>query len=72
MLSSVPVTFDAASSHGQVAMVIYEWKDVKYLGKVTSETDDSLPVSDVRVDTPTALSRPFHISRKPTSARLMP
>lgn len=27
-------------------MVIYEWKDVKYLGTVTSETDDSLPVSD--------------------------
>lgn len=30
-------------------MVIYEWKDVNYLGTVTSETDDSLPVSDARV-----------------------
>ncbi|KAG9314039.1 protein PTM1 [Chiua virens] len=39
----INVTFDAGSSHGQVAMVIYEWKDVKYLGKVTSDTDDSLP-----------------------------
>ncbi|KAI9570240.1 lung seven transmembrane receptor-domain-containing protein, partial [Boletus coccyginus] len=39
----INVTFDAGSSHGQVAMVIYEWKDVKYLGAVTSETDDSLP-----------------------------
>ena len=37
-------------------MVIYEWKDVKYLGKVTSETDDSLPVSDARV----AASQPTH------------
>jgi hypothetical protein len=26
-------------------MVIYEWKDYQYLGKVTSETDDYLPVS---------------------------
>ncbi|KAF8846021.1 hypothetical protein BDN67DRAFT_1018676 [Paxillus ammoniavirescens] len=39
----INVTFDPSTSHGQVAMVIYEWKDVKYLGKVTSETDDSLP-----------------------------
>ncbi|KAH0838008.1 lung seven transmembrane receptor-domain-containing protein [Lanmaoa asiatica] len=39
----INVTFDAGSSHGQVAMVIYEWKDVKYIGRVTSETDDSLP-----------------------------
>ncbi|KAF8560018.1 protein PTM1 [Imleria badia] len=39
----INVTFDAGSSHGQVAMVIYEWKDVKYLGKVTSVSDDSLP-----------------------------
>ncbi|KAF8445576.1 protein PTM1 [Boletus edulis BED1] len=39
----INVTFDASSSHGQVAMVVYEWKDVKYLGKITSETDDSLP-----------------------------
>ena len=27
-------------------MVIYEWTDVQYLGKITtSETDDNLPVS---------------------------
>lgn len=26
-------------------MVIYEWKDVKYLGKVTSYIDDYFPVS---------------------------
>ncbi|KIJ66304.1 hypothetical protein HYDPIDRAFT_87001 [Hydnomerulius pinastri MD-312] len=39
----INVTFDAATSHGQVAMVIYEWQDVKYLGAVTSETDDTLP-----------------------------
>jgi hypothetical protein len=26
-------------------MVIYEWKDYQFLGKVTSETDDYLPVS---------------------------
>jgi hypothetical protein len=25
-------------------MVIYEWRDVMYLGKVTSNEDDSLPV----------------------------
>ena len=37
-------------------MVIYEWKDVKYLGSATSETDDSLPVSDTRV----APSQPTH------------
>jgi hypothetical protein len=26
-------------------MVIYEWKDVEYLGKIASEVDDTLPVS---------------------------
>ncbi|KAG1864765.1 lung seven transmembrane receptor-domain-containing protein [Suillus subalutaceus] len=39
----INVTFDESSSQGQVAMVIYEWKDVKYLGVTTSTTDDSLP-----------------------------
>lgn len=39
----INVTFDESSSQGQVAMVIYEWKDVKYLGVTTSMTDDSLP-----------------------------
>lgn len=37
------VTFDA-SSQGQLAMVIYEWKDMPYLGKVTTP-DGTLPVS---------------------------
>jgi hypothetical protein len=37
------VTFDS-TSQGQVAMVIYEWSDVEYLGKVTSTVGD-LPVS---------------------------
>lgn len=40
-----PVTFDS-SSQGQLAMVIYEWKDMPYLGKVTSQTDEFMPVSD--------------------------
>ncbi|KAG0707496.1 lung seven transmembrane receptor-domain-containing protein [Suillus ampliporus] len=39
----INVTFDESSSQGQVAMVIYEWKDVKYLGITTSAADDSLP-----------------------------
>ncbi|KAJ6621161.1 lung seven transmembrane receptor-domain-containing protein [Mycena sp. CBHHK59/15] len=38
----INVTFDAASE-GQLAMVVYEWSDVEYLGKVTSFTDDELP-----------------------------
>ncbi|OAX43046.1 hypothetical protein K503DRAFT_789806 [Rhizopogon vinicolor AM-OR11-026] len=39
----INVTFEESSSHGQVAMVMYEWKDVKYLGVTTSMSDDSLP-----------------------------
>ncbi|KAJ8597616.1 hypothetical protein M405DRAFT_876881 [Rhizopogon salebrosus TDB-379] len=39
----INVTFDESLSQGQLAMVIYEWKDVKYLGVITSESDDSLP-----------------------------
>jgi hypothetical protein len=39
------VSFDA-TSQGNVAMVIYEWADAPYLGKVTSMTDDSLPVRE--------------------------
>ena len=38
-----PVSFDS-TSQGHLAMVIYEWKDYQYLGKVTSKTED-LPVS---------------------------
>jgi hypothetical protein len=37
------VTF-SEESQGQLAMVIYEWTDYRYLGKVTSETEDYLPV----------------------------
>ncbi|KAJ7070846.1 lung seven transmembrane receptor-domain-containing protein [Mycena amicta] len=38
----INTTFDA-TSEGQLAMVIYEWGDVQYLGKVTSMTDEDLP-----------------------------
>jgi len=38
----INVSFDAVSE-GQLAMVIYEWTDAKYLGKITSISDDSLP-----------------------------
>lgn len=38
------VSFDS-TSQGHLAMVIYEWKDYQYLGKVTSKTDEYLPVS---------------------------
>ncbi|EPQ60397.1 protein PTM1 [Gloeophyllum trabeum ATCC 11539] len=38
----INVSFDS-TSQGQLAMVIYEWRDMEYLGKVTSMTDDSLP-----------------------------
>jgi hypothetical protein len=40
----INVSFDA-TSQGQVAMVIYEWSDAKYLGKVTEFSDEDLPVS---------------------------
>ena len=39
----INVTFDQGSQ-GQLAMVIYEWGDYKYLGKVTSEEEECLPV----------------------------
>lgn len=38
------VSFES-KSQGQLAMVIYEWGDYQYLGKVTSEVDEYLPVS---------------------------
>ncbi len=40
------VSFDS-TSQGHLAMVIYEWRDYQYLGKVTSETEEHLPVSVV-------------------------
>jgi hypothetical protein len=39
----VAVTYDT-NSLGQLAMLIYEWEDAQYLGKVTS-LDEDLPVS---------------------------
>lgn len=43
-----PVSFDS-TSQGDLAMVIYEWADVRYLGKVTTPVDDEidLPVSSI-------------------------
>ncbi|KAF8516142.1 lung seven transmembrane receptor-domain-containing protein [Hysterangium stoloniferum] len=38
----INVSFEA-HSEGQVAMVIYEWQDVPYLGKASSQTDESIP-----------------------------
>jgi len=63
------VTFDYRTSHGQVAMAIYEWRDVKYFGVVTSESDNSLPVSCFYCIINT-LHLPS-ISRKRTYARRM-
>lgn len=42
------VTFESGS-RGQVSMIIYEWGDVQYLGKVTS-LDEDLPVSLYNID----------------------
>ncbi|KAJ7246326.1 lung seven transmembrane receptor-domain-containing protein [Mycena haematopus] len=38
----INVTFEDASQ-GQLAMVVYEWSDVQYLGKITSFSNDELP-----------------------------
>ncbi|KAF8274128.1 protein PTM1 [Lactarius quietus] len=38
----INVSFET-NSQGQLAMVIYEWSDYQYLGKVTSEIDEYLP-----------------------------
>ena len=43
-LTRLIVSF-AASSQGQLAMVIYEWADAKYLGNATGSADENLPVS---------------------------
>ena len=47
-------------------MVIYEWKDYQYLGKVTSETDDYLPVSGRAAPYPRHAHEP--VSRRRTYA----
>ncbi len=44
-------------------MVIYEWKDYQYLGKVTSETDEYLPVSVCAAQVPAIRSWTF-VSRR--------
>ncbi|TDL28022.1 hypothetical protein BD410DRAFT_739394 [Rickenella mellea] len=38
----INITFDS-SSQGNLAVVLYEWKDNEILGKVTSMSDDGLP-----------------------------
>jgi hypothetical protein len=45
LLIQAIVTF-AAGSQGQLALVVYEWADSKYLGKVTNPNESYLPVSD--------------------------
>jgi hypothetical protein len=55
----INVTFDA-TSQGQLAMVIYEWSDVEYLGKVTSSSDEDLPVSIVLSLTPIESTLTMH------------
>lgn len=44
-LDKFVVTFDG-KSQGQLAMVVYEWSDMAYLGKVTSTVNTDLPVSN--------------------------
>ncbi|GAW07100.1 integral membrane protein [Lentinula edodes] len=50
--------FDA-TSQGQLAMVIYEWADAPYLGKVTSVSDESLPPQKIYICTSSAVSDGF-------------
>lgn len=40
----VQVSFDSGSQ-GQAALIMYEWKDAPYLGKVTNAVDETMPVS---------------------------
>jgi len=53
-------------------MVIYEWEDAKYLGKVTDPADDYLPVSKYISRTSHAFSDILLPSRKRTSVQLAP
>ena len=66
------VTF-AAESQGEVAMVIYEWQDVVYLGKQTS-TDEYLPVRCLMLRPPCYVvhSNGFVASRRRTYVQLTP
>ena len=52
----INVTFDQGSQ-GQLAMVIYEWGDYKYLGKVTSEEEEWLPVCALSLNASNAAQR---------------
>ncbi|KAJ4485867.1 lung seven transmembrane receptor-domain-containing protein [Lentinula aciculospora] len=54
----INVSFDA-SSQGQLAMVVYEWADAPYLGKVTSVTDELLPPQKTYICTSSAVSGGF-------------
>jgi hypothetical protein len=42
--TSIEISFNTPASQGQLAMVVYEWTDVEYLGKTTSQEDETLPV----------------------------
>jgi len=53
----INITFEDASQ-GQLAMVVYEWSDVQYLGKITSFENDELP-QKTYVCTSNALSGGF-------------
>ena len=58
----------AGTSSGQVALVMYEWKDVPYLGAMTPDEGVGRPAHPVRF-TPhplpfiTGLSTPIHVAR---------
>ncbi|KIK70735.1 hypothetical protein GYMLUDRAFT_149265 [Collybiopsis luxurians FD-317 M1] len=54
----INVSFDA-TSQGQLAMVIYEWSDSEYLGKLTSVTDELLPPQKTYVCTSSAVAGGF-------------
>jgi hypothetical protein len=66
------VTF-STESQGQVAMVIYEWKDVEYLGKETP-TDEYLPVGYLTLNPLRYVfeSNGFVASRRRTYAQVTP
>lgn len=66
--SVLAVTFDA-SSQGQLAMVVYEWADMRYLGKVTSMVDDYLPVRTSPRSDRVSDCNMNELSRRHTSAR---
>jgi hypothetical protein len=58
-LSYLLVSFDSISQ-GQLAMVIYEWEDAKYLGKAqVSDMGNELPVIFVFVFHPSSLNVSF-------------